>query len=467
MARSPKLASLIFGSALLAAAGTGILSAAPPASATTSVPNLYVATTGSDSGNTCRLFSHPCATISYALTQAPAGAEIHVSAGTFTTPVQVTQNVTILGTQVHGVARTIINPGSTVSDTDPNNFEGLTTDSVLVDVTNGATAHLSNLIISGINVGPSFTSCGTSNFVGLYFHNASGTASNVTVTQVQEVGAFGCQGGDGVYVTTDSGPASHVTFTQGKVTFYDKNGITCRYAGTVCNINNSTVTGIGATGAIAQNGIEIAFGGPSASVVDDTVTANSYTGGGAGNAASGVLIYDAAATTVAHDAVKGNDVNISASADSGQVAGAWNISNNLVGGATDNITASAGGPVVGNQYGDGIQLYGVNSTWNPTLVADNTSDGDYEYGVSLFGTTGATVSQNVLNKDYDGIFVDSTSSHNSFTGNSASTNLHYDYEDTSTGSGDQGTNDLWLPASTHGTANTCTPALDSAPEGLC
>jgi parallel beta-helix repeat protein len=467
MARNPKLATLLCaGAGLLAVGGAGILNATP---AGATVPNLYVATTGNDGGNnTCRIYSHPCATISYALSVAPAGSNIHVAAGTYTAPLQITHSVAILGATSLGTVKTIIEPSSTVSDTDPGNFEGLTTDSVLVDVTNGATANLSNLIINGSTVGPNFTTCAAPNFVGLYYHNASGTDTNVSVTQVQlSSGAFGCQAGDAVYVTTDTGPAAHVTFNHGKVTAYDKNGITCRYAGTVCNVTNSTVTGIGPTGLVAQNGIEIAFGGPSATLSTDTVTGNSYTGGGAGNAASGILIYDAAATTTTHNKLSGNDVNISASADSGAVAGAWNISNNSAGAAKDNIAAGAGGPVEGNQYGDGIQLFGVNGSTNPTLVTNNTSNSNFEYGISLFGTSNVVVSNNTVDTDYDGIFVDSTSGSNTFTGNIADRNLHFDYEDTSTGAGDAGTADSWLPATTHGSANTCQPPLDSAPEGLC
>ncbi len=472
MAHHLKCVSILCGAAgLLAFAGAGLLTEAPASAAS---PNLYVAAGGTDSGNTCRLHSHPCGTISHALTQAPSGSTINVGAGTFTQPLQITQSVNIIGTVQNGANATIIRPNATVSDTDAQNFEGLTTDSVLVDVTSGATANLTNLVINGGKEGPTFTTCGTPNFVGLYYHNASGTVTNVTVTKVQLPTAdFGCQSGDAVYVTTDAGSStpSSVAFVHDTVTLYDKNGITCRYANTACTVTDSVIQGIGPTGLIGQNGIEIAFGGPSALITDNTITGNSYTGqtgqSPAGNSASGILVFDAASTTVSGNTLSGNDVNISASADGSAVRGGWDISGNTAGGATDNLGSSVGGPMEGNQYGDGIQLYGVNGDTNVTTVSNNTTNGNYEYGISLFGTAHVTVSNNQTNSNYTGIYVDSASGANTFTGNVAKHNLAYDYQDTSTGGGDSGTADAWVPTTTRGPANTCKPPLDSAPEGLC
>ncbi len=468
MARHPKVGLLLCGAAgLLAAAGAGI--AGSPAASATGSPTLYVALSGSDSGgNACRLPAHPCATIPYALTQAPTGGStIDVGAGTFTQPLQITKPVNIVGTVVNGTIATSLKPTSTVADTDPQNFEGLTTVAALVDVTDGATANLSNLVINGSTEGPTFTACGPPNFVGLYYHNASGNVDNTKVVNVQlPAGDFGCQSGDAVYVGSDAGspyPASHVTFNADTVKAYDKNGITCRYAGSVCDVSDTVVTGIGPTSLIGQNGMEYAFGS-SGAVLSSTITGNSYTGASgvspAGNSATGILVYDTGAMRVAGDTLSGNDVNISASADSGQIPGSWYIQSDTVGGATDNLSAAAGGPSEGNQYGDGIQIEGVDGSINPTTVSGNVATGDYEYGISLFGTAHITVSGNTTNTDYDGIYVDSASGANTFGDNIAKHDAVYDYQDASTGSGTSGTGDTW-------TGNTCKPVLDSAPEGLC
>ena len=71
--------------------------------------------------------------------------------------------------------------------------------------------------------------------MGAYYHDASGSMTNDTVTEINmPTDLFGCQGGLGVYVTTDSGSASRValTMTADNVNNYDKNGITCDDPGT-------------------------------------------------------------------------------------------------------------------------------------------------------------------------------------------------------------------------------------------
>jgi hypothetical protein len=469
MARHKRVASfLCVAVGLIAFAGAGILAAAPVGASGS--PNLYVGIGGSDT-TTCRLSTQPCATVDYALTQAPSGATINVGAGTFKQNFQVTggQTVNITGTVQNGANVTIFKPTSTVSDTDPNNFEGLTNDAVLADVNDGATANISNMIINGIKLVPSFTTCGNPNFVGLYYHNAQGTVTNVSVTNVQLApAAFGCQGGDAVYTTSDS-TFSSVNFNLVSVSKYDKNGIVCRGVETACMVTGSTVTGIGPSSLVAQNGIEIAFGAR-ATLQSNTITGNSYTGAGA--SAAGILLFDSSTSTVAGNTLSANDVDIAgATGDFGvnaqPTAGAWNISNNTAGSAVDNIAAGSGGPVEGNGYGDGIQLASVSNLENATTVSGNTDDSNYEYGISLFGTTGITVTGNHTDAGYDGIFVDSASTGNTFTGNVSKHATNYDFQDTSTGSSDVGTANKWLPATTHGSANVCRPLLDSSPEGLC
>jgi parallel beta-helix repeat protein len=239
---------------------------------------------------------------------------------------------------------------------------------------------------------------------------------------------------------------------------YDKNGITCSDPGTSCSVSGSTVTGIGATSAIAQNGVQLGFGA-SGSITGTTITGNSYTGGGTDNQATGILIFDSGATTVGHDTLSANDINIFAGADSGAVAGNWSITGNAVSGATDNVTNGDPGNGEGNGYGDGIQIDGAGAT-NPTTVSSNTSSSNYEYGIALYSTASATVSGNIANSNDDGICVDSASGSNTITNNTTKHNTRYDLEDLSTGGGTAGTADTW-------TGNTCKPAADSTPEGLC
>jgi len=453
---------LCAAAALLGSVGGAVLASVAPAEAGTG-PSLYVATSGNDTNNTCRLVAHPCATISHAVAQAPAGASISVGAGTYTTPLSITSSVSITGTVQNGSNVTVLDPSTTVADTDStyDNSAPAPTDA-LVDVTNATSVNLTNLVINGAAASPSFnpTAC-TNDYVGVYFHNASGSMTNVSVKGIELPPAFfGCQDGLAVYVATDAGSStgSSVLISGVNVKTYQKNGITCSDLHTSCTVNASTVAGIGPTGVIAQNGIQIGYAATGA-VTDTTITGNSYTGGGADNQATGILLYDPGAVNLNGNTVSANDVDIFAGADTGATSGHWTISSNTVSGATDNVPSGTPGNGEGNEYGDGIQLAGVGSA-NPTTVQSNTISGNFEYGIALYGSAHAVVIQNHSNSNYDGIYVDSGSGSNSFQNNVAKANARYDYEDLSTGGGTSGTGDTWV-------TNTCKPVLDSAPEGLC
>ncbi len=87
----------------------------------------------------------------------------------------------------------------------------------------------------------------------------------------------------------------------------------------------------------------------------------------------------------------------------------------------------------------------------------NLGDGIYIGGPGSFvqsASTGNTISNNTLQKNgQDGILADSNSASNHFTANKLTKNVRYDIDD-------QGTTNTW-------TGNTCTPAGDSNPGGLC
>jgi len=121
------------------------------------------------------------------------------------------------------------------------------------------------------------------------------------------------------------------------------------------------VQGDGPTNAIAQNGIE-AFGAASVTLSGNTVTGDTYTGGGAGNSASGILLLNNGPTSATTNNVSSSDVDIYV----GEVQlfglvyptpGTWTIQGNVVSNATS-AGASAG---VGG-YGEGIQLDGTTNT---------------------------------------------------------------------------------------------------------
>jgi len=482
--------------------------------ATSGGPKLYVnGGSGNDEGgaNTCRLASNPCATITQAINIAPSTATIEVAGGTYKEQLAIVgKNLTINGA---GSTRTIIDPTSLATDTNDPNYSG--PQAVIVEFLNTTGGGLTNLEVDGAGSGVSEPSDGScdQDFVGVEFANSSGTLSSDAVTGVQEQQSyFGCQQGRSVYVSNNSGGAETVKMSSLAVTQYQKDGIDCDGADTTCTITGSTVTGIGATGLTAQNGIET-DGGVTATITKNTVTGNSYTSpnyssGGGYYTASGILVYDSTNATITGNTVNHNDENIVGYEDGNYAGGdgTWTIKTNKV---TAGVNNTGGAVPLGFGVGDGIDLDGVGQTGSGQAgvvtadVAGNTVTGNADWGIALFGATGATIggtstsaantassnaddgiylgefspgipsSDNTVEKNTasrnsdDGILADGADSSgdqqaigNTFSGNTMKSDVRYDAEDRSSGAGTSGTGNTW-------SGNKCTPAQDSSPLGLC
>jgi len=456
----------------------GMAALTPLAQASTG-GTLYVnGSTGTDSG-TCRLAAHPCATITYALTKSSttATSTIDVTAGYYPEPLTITHSVSIVGASDSGSGSTatVIDPSTLITDTDTDSS---TPQDTIIDVTDTTGVTLKDLEISGGNAEGDFSGCGD-DFVGVYYHDSSGTMNTDQVTDIElPSDLFGCQDGLGVYVASDSGDTSAVTMTTLKVNNYQKNGVTCDDAGTTCSLAGSTVTGIGANSQIAPNGFQGVDTG-SVTLSKDAIKSNSYTVGGADNEATGVLVFDVGTVSVTGTTLGSNDINGYFGSDgTGPQEGTWTISGNTVSSATDNVPGGFAG------FGWGIQL---DSTANTVLISDNTVDASKAYGIALTGVNGgATVSGNtVTDSGSDGIYVggpgsaagatnslsdlienntsnsnkgdgihaDTDSGYDTFSGNITKSNTVYDLED-------GGNLNSW-------SGNACTPANDSSPAGLC
>jgi Periplasmic copper-binding protein (NosD) len=446
---------------------------APAASAVTN--KWYVATTGTNLGNSCASATHPCKTITYALAEqaaADVGGTINVAAGTYQEQVSITpanDNVKIKGA---GTTTVIEAPTSgLLSDTDTDSSQP---QYYVIDVAPGATASLTKLSVNGLPAsqpsGSSFFDtdgygCGQ-DYVGIYYHEASGSISKVSVSGIDmPADLYGCQGGLGIYVNSDeanpatvsmnkiselspttsittradlpagtysndqlavhtipagysSGPiivngynlnaskdTNKVLFITGTtdtdsptgsvVSFepytpaYDKNGITCDDAYTDCTITGSTIQGEGPTNSIGQNGIQV-FAAGSATISGNTISDNSYSGGGAGNSASGILILNSDLVNVESNTVSDNDANIYA----GEVAaygleanstGAWDIGGNTLSGAT--ATGDSKGQ---SGYGEGIQLDSTSQVGS-VLVEGNTITTSAQAGLLFTGASNADI----------------------------------------------------------------------------
>jgi parallel beta-helix repeat protein len=116
-----------------------------------------------------------------------------------------------------------------------------------------------------------------------------------------------------------------------------------------------------------------------------------------------------------------------------------------------------------NDPGDGLALYSASDMTVSGNTAEDNYDGIYIGGPGSAGTKskGNTVSSNTASSNTnDGIHADTDTSANSFTSNTAASNINYDYQDASTGTRTAGTANTW-------SHDSCTPASDSQPEGLC
>jgi filamentous hemagglutinin len=462
MALALSAVGFLAGASVIVASSAAQAAKKPPAGA------LYVSTSGTDTG-TCTTASAPCATIGYALSQAPANATIEVAAGTYAEQVVVSKNVTIVG-----AGGTTIDP--TAVPTSDTNADGGLPIYAIVDVQPHAHLIMRKVIVDGSGAQSQFTDC-SEDFTGVYYHDAVGQLTNDTIRNVELPTAdFGCQDGLGVYVASDPGTNSSVAMTGLKVSAYDKNGITCRDVGTSCSVANSTVTGVGPTSLIAQNGIEI-FHANSASLSGNTVSENIYTGGGAGNEATGLLLWDVGSLTATGNTLTLNDNDGYVFSDGATPASqSYFIENNTVSNATDKVPGGQAG------YGDGFQ---IDSSSAPITLSGNTITKAAENGISLLGASNVTVSDNSTSKDVgngiyvggpgsantggssgntisdntvkkngqSGILADSDSSANTFSGNNAVGNTQYNLADLGTGN-------TW-------SGNTCTPPGDSTPAGLC
>ena len=403
-----RIKALVAFTTVLSAVSFGVTIGAVPASASPS--STYVATTGTNIANTCASPSRPCLTISYALTQTPTGGTVSVAAGTYAEQVTITKNVTIVGA---GSSKTIIEPSTLpLSDTDTDGGSALY---YIVDVAPGVkSANLENLSVNGSAASGQFTSCAL-DYVGVYYHDASGVLSNDLVTNIElPTGLFGCQDGLGIYVATDTTSAtpSNVSMQSVTVNNYDKNGITCDDVGTVCDISTSTITGIGPTPLIAQNGVQA--WGSSLSLVGSSITANNYTNPNYPSYytdATGVLILNAGSVSVLNNVVSANNGNIDAQevADYGLLApeGPWIFEGNQI------TNAAEGSIPFGDGVGDGID---IDSTPGNVTVSSNVVTGNPEFGIGLFGASQTSVNSNQVSGNGYGIYVGGPGSANAYYG---------------------------------------------------
>jgi len=407
------------------------------------------------------LFSVP--RIQEAVNSVAAGSTIYICPGNYPEQVVITKGITLVGVSGNGATGaaadgannpTIVPPsaGLVVSAKDlygnPNGQP--TAAQVLVQTPSNRLStpivvNISNLIVDGTGGASSFQDC-TTDFVGIYYQNASGTLNHVTA-RFQELSQslFGCQNGLAIYAQSGygTGGAAKVAIDHSSVHDYDKNGITADGSGTNATITANYVVGIGPTTLIAQNGIQLsdsAIGTISGNTVTDDVYINPADCSTPSNppcwSATGILLYDsggssAKVVTVTANTVSNAQGGVIIVGDSSGTADYNKVTSNK-------ITTS---PSAGIYLLDGIDLCSNNNTAKSNTVFNSSGSGihiDSECEESG-GTSGNnnTVANNTINEACAGV-LEGTGAGNSISGNLTYNVLQVTYAGDSCPSGSGG-----------------------------
>ncbi|MFZ0359027.1 MAG: right-handed parallel beta-helix repeat-containing protein [Terriglobales bacterium] len=349
--------------------------------------------------------------ISAAVSAAPASGSttVYVCPGTYPEQVRITKKITLKGVAFDGANAAVITPppGGLVTNATSTFNGGNIQAMVLVQ---NATATVEDLTLDATGNG---AVCG-GDPIGIFYQNANGTITRNSVLNVQVVGAFGCQGGLGIYLqsgpTTGSPNPSNaadatVIISYNVVENYDKNGITAdgTPTGNTSNVNATisynTVMGAGEVSDNAQNGIQMY--GANGSITNNVIDGNWYAPSVCSNqgcyVATGVLVLQSYAPIINTNYISNSNVGIYvASINPGDTNNAT-VNSNVIS-ANHEYTAGGSG-------GDGILLCANNST--ATLNKINGSD---ESGIHVDWcgdlTPTDTATGNTINSGCAGILVD-------------------------------------------------------------
>ena len=319
----------------------------------------------------------------------------------------------------------------------------------LVDVTGANRVEISGFTISGPF--PS-TGCSVDRYEGVLFDNSfNGALDHNVITLIRDSnsGLYGCQQGDAVAIGhRNFNTAGSASVDHNLIDRYQKNGVQAVNSGTSAFVDHNTI--MGSTDAtlraiIASNGV-VVFGGATATVEHNSVSGNEFTNG---HFSTGIILDEAPAgsSEIDHNTVFGNDYGIEADSETN-----LDISHNDVLNNTNDAISLCGDATAGcgsvsdivvraneveNNGGSGIFLQQANAN----LLKANHVEGN---GGGSFG-------------DHDGIHVDANSSNNEIVSNQLESNVTFDCQDASHGTGTAGTANDWE----HDHGQT------SSPPGLC
>ena len=317
--------------------------------------------------------------IQSAIDGANAGDTVQVCAGTYNEQIVVSKNLTITGAGASSTS--LVTPASPATETITGASEPVY---AMLTVSNAATVNVSGLALNGVA-----RSCYDDYYGVVVVGGATLNLSNSTVEGATDTPIDGCQGGVDIRVGSAAwSQVGHATINNVTVSNYDKGGIVISNTGSTGTVSNSTVTGVGATSAIAQNGIQISSGAVG------TVTGNTVTGdecndssGGCGadpindTQSVGILLYDAGnGTQVTNNTMSNNDMGLYSSSYSGgtmTVSGNSITNNRYVGVQMEQATTNfTGNTVSGSPYGVMAVSYDGNTGATSATIKSNLITGN-------------------------------------------------------------------------------------------
>lgn len=307
----------------------GITAVAPASPAGASPLTLYVSTTGTNTSNNCLTSSTPCATVSYAVSQAASGDTIQVAAGTYHDTVAIAPPLTNITIEGAGDASTTI--------------DGLSTSAQIGSVF--AIEQNSNATIENLTI---------ANGEGVLF-----TSQNVSTTY-----------GNGVFVSLGgSATLSNDIITESTDTrqVVDDGGAV--YNGGTVTMTDDTVSNNGGTSGMYDGGGIFTAGGTSTTLTDVTLSGNVA-------ADAGGAIYNAGSTTLNDDTLSANLVEFT---ELGNNAGGGVYNDN----GTVNLNADT---LVKNESGTGNAVSSNSGT--TTNLAGTILNGEAGFECSI--TSGST-----------------------------------------------------------------------------
>ena len=261
-------------------------------------------------------------TIQAAVDAAASGDTISVAAGTYVEQVIVNKNLTLTGAGA----------GSSILEA-PASMTGV---KILLEITGAVNVEVSGFTVRGSSTA---TTCG-SILAGIFVRDgAYANIHNNTVTSIADNPLTGCQNGRAIWVGDSlfggTGAALASTGTadivDNVITAYQKSGIVVAHTGSQADIDGNTITGIGATAAIAQNGVTVIHGA-TATITDNAISGNDYTPPEASSA--GVILFQAGDVDITGNSITANEIGLSVGAST---TGPVDFNNNVVSGNGDGI----------------------------------------------------------------------------------------------------------------------------------